>query len=172
MRMLIYIVLALVGLILLLAGAFGIVGSCLPEEHTASVTVEVGQPREKVWEALNDIDAFPSWAVGVDKVETLPTGPGGGRRFRQTQGRNTFVLEETAKEAPGLVTRTIDDDNKMFSGSWEHRLEEAPGGRTRVTVTEVGRVPSPIPRAIMRVFFGWDFYLNKFADALKAKCGS
>lgn len=171
MRMLIYLALALIGLVLLVFGVLGVVGSFVPLTHTASVSVEVGMPRDQVWALLDDPAGFPAWLPGLEKVEMLPDRDG-RRVFRQTQGRNTFVLEETEKRAPELVTRTIADDHKMFTGSWEHRLEAVGAGRTKVTVTETGTVPSPIPRAIMRFGIGYDHYLNKFAEALKAKCGA
>lgn len=171
MRMLIYIVLTLIGLLVALIGVLGIIGSFIPPSHQASVTVEVGSPRDKVWTLLDDVQAFPTWLPQITKVEMLPDKDG-HRVFRQTQGRNAFVLEETMKAEPSIVTRTITDERAMFSGSWEHKLEELPGGRTRITVTENGTVPSPIPRAMMKCFIGYHFYLNKFADALKAKCGA
>ena len=45
MRMVLYIVMALVGFVLLLAGGLGIVGSFLPKTHSASVSVELSKPR-------------------------------------------------------------------------------------------------------------------------------
>ncbi|MCE9620615.1 MAG: SRPBCC family protein [Planctomycetes bacterium] len=169
--MILYIVLAIFGLIVLLIGALGIIGSFLPATHTATMSVTVAMPREKVWALLDDVSAFPTWLPGIDKIEMLPDHDG-HRVFRQQQGRNSFVLEETVKTPPSLVTRTIADDNGMFSGRWEHRFEDAGSGGTRITVTETGTVNSAIPRAIMRLFTGYDFYLTKFGEALKVKCGA
>lgn len=171
MRMLLYIALVIVGLVLLVAGTLGIVGSFLPATHTATMSVTVGMPRDQVWALLDDVAAFPTWLPGITKIEMLPDKDG-HRVFRQTQGRNSFVLEETQKTPPSLVTRTITDDNAMFTGSWEHRFEEAGPGRTRITINETGTVGSPIPRAIMKLAVGYDFYLNKFGEALRAKCGA
>lgn len=170
MRMLVYILIGLLGVILLLVGVLGVWGSLLPVTHTASLSVELSRPRAEVWKMLDDVAAFPQWLPGIDKVEMLPEREG-RRVFRQTQGRNSFVLEETVKREPEIVTRTITDENKMFSGHWEHRFEDLGGGRTRLTVTEEGTVNSPIPRAIMRLAVGYDYYLKKFAGAMKAKCG-
>lgn len=170
MRMVLYIVIALVGLILLLAGVMGIAGSLLPTTHTASVSVELGRPRAEVWKLIDDVSEFPKWLPGINKVEVLPARDG-RRVFRQTQGRNSFVLEETVKREPEIVTRTIADDNGMFSGSWEHTFEDIGNGRTRVTVKETGSVGSAIPRAIMKMFVGHEYYLKQFAKALQAKCG-
>lgn len=170
MRMILYIVMMVAGLILLLLGAMGVYGSLLPATHRASVSVEVNRPREEVWRLIDEVGEFPAWLPGIDRVEMMPERER-RRVFSQTQGRNVFVLEETVKRAPEMVTRTITDNNRLFSGSWEHRLEDLGGGRTRLTVTEEGTVHSPIPRAMMKLFFGHEFYLKKFAAAVSAKCG-
>ncbi len=171
MRMILYVILVLVGALLLLIGGLGVVGSCVPATHTASMSVTVAMPRDRVWSLLNDVESFPAWLPGIDKVEMLPERDG-HRVFRQFQGRNSFVLEETVKAAPSVVTRTIADDNGMFSGSWEHRLEEAGPGRTTITVVETGTVNAAIPRAIMRLFVGYDRSLNAFSAALRIRCGA
>ena len=93
------------------------------------------------------------------------------RTSRQAQGRNSFVLEETVKRPPAIVTCTIADDKKMFSASWEHRLEDLGNGRSRLTVSETSTVAAAIPRALMRYVFGYEMYLKKFAAAIKAKYG-
>ncbi|MCK6475345.1 MAG: SRPBCC family protein, partial [Phycisphaerales bacterium] len=121
--MLIYIVITIVGLLVTLFGVLGMVGSFVPETHTASMSVDVATPIDRVWAAIDDPASFPQWLPGVDAVEMLPDKDG-RRAFRQKQGRNSFVLEETVKHPPTLVTRTITDDNGPFSGSWEHRLED------------------------------------------------
>ncbi len=171
MRMLIYLVVTVVGVLVTLFGVAGLVGSFLPATHTASASVEVAAPIDQVWAALDDVQAFPSWLPEISKIELLPDR-NGHRTFRQQQGRNSFVLEETAKQPPTLVTRTIADDNNFFSGSWEHRLEDLGNGRTRVTLTETGTVSSPIPRAIMRYAVGYDFYLKKFTGTLRSHFGA
>ena len=169
--MFIYIVVLIVGLILVLFGVMGIVGSLTPVTHSAEVSVEVGAPGQRVWEVVDDPEKFPSWCPGLDRVEMLPDR-GGHRVFRQYQGRNSFVLEETAKQAPVRVVRTITDDNKFFSGEWDHQIKDLGNGRCVVTVKETGSIPGAIPRAVTRVFFGYDYYLKKFAAAIKAKCGA
>lgn len=171
MRMLIYIAIAFIGLLMLAIGITGILGSRLPETHTASMSIEVGTPIDKVWAVIDDVQAFPTWLTDINKIEMLSDREG-RRAFRQTQGRNSFVLEETVKQPPTLVTRTITDDSNMFTGSWEHRFEDLGNGRTRITITENGKVSSVIPRAIMHYTFGEDYYLKKFGDALKAKFGT
>lgn len=171
MRMVLYIGIALVGLVLLLAGMLGIAGSLLPATHTASVSVELGRPRAEVWRLIDHVNEFPNWLPSISKVEVLPDREG-RRVFRQTQGRNSFVLEETVKREPEIVTRTIADDNNMFTGSWEHTFEDVGSGRTRLTIKETGTVKSAIPRAIMHYVIGEEYSLKQFARALQEKCGA
>lgn len=166
-----YILAGLVLLLILFIFILALLGWMLPPTHTASIAVDLAKPRDEVWALLDDVQAFPRWLPGISKVEMLPARDG-RRVFRQTQGRNSFVLEETVKRPPELVIRTITDDNAMFSGQWEHRLESLPGNRTRLTVAETGSVKHAIPRAMMRYLIGHRFYLNKFAAALRAACGS
>ena len=165
---------ALGGLVALLAIAgvvFTLLGKRLPDTPSARVSVDLARPREEVWRLIDDVRAFPEWLAGINGVETLPDRDG-RRAFRQRQGRNSFVLEETLREPPSRVVRTITDDSAFFSGSWDHVLEDLGGGRTRLTVTENGSVKHAIPRAVMHYVFGEDYYLKRFAKAMREKCGA
>ena len=168
--MIAYIILTIVGLIITLAGVMGVYGSSLPATHTASVSVTVNASREQVWNLINDTDGFPMWLKDITKVETLPSQDG-KRVFRQFMGRNSFVLVETISEAPSRVKRTIADDNGPFTGSWDHVLTDAGNGQTTLTVTEEGTIKSAIPRAVMKMFAGYDYYLKRMAEQIKLKLG-
>lgn len=166
-----YIALLLVGLLVSLIGLLGIVGSLLPSSHTASVTFEVATPQTEVWAMLDKVEEFPAWFPDINRVEMLPEREG-RRAFRQFQGRNSFVLEETLKQPMSRVVRTITDDRAMFTGRWDHQLESVGDGRTRITVIETGSVGSAIPRAIMKYVIGEKFYLNRFAECVTKRCGT
>lgn len=168
--MILYILMAFVGLIVLLLGVLGAYGSALPATHVASVSVTVNAPRQVVWEVINDTGGWSSWLKDITKVEMLPEQDG-RRVFRQHMGRNSFVLVETISEPPSRVKRTIIDDHGPFSGSWDHVLTDAGNGQTTLTVTEEGTITSAIPRGMMKLFFGYDFYLKRMATALKSKLG-
>lgn len=168
--MIMYIALLLAGLLLSLIGLLGIIGSFIPVTHTASISFEVAKPQKEVWAMLDKVEDFPSWFPDINRVEMLPEREG-RRAFRQFQGRNSFVLEETLKQPMTRVVRTIADDNAMFTGSWDHQFESVGEGRTRITLTETGSVKSPIPRAIMKFAIGEKFYLNRFAECVTKRCG-
>ena len=53
--------------LLLVAGvAVFLVGTMLPQDHTASRTTHLSQPPERVWATVTDVAAFPSWRKEVD----------------------------------------------------------------------------------------------------------
>jgi uncharacterized protein YndB with AHSA1/START domain len=171
MRMALYIILALVGLLLFVAGVLGVWGSMLPATHTASVSVVVNKPREDVWRLINDVESLPQWMEQITEVELLPSGPKGERTFRQSMGRNSFVPTETTVDPGVRVLRTIVDDNGPFTGRWDHMFEATSQTSTTVTITEHGTVKSAIPRAMTKLLCGYDYFLKIAAKQLKAKCG-
>lgn len=170
MRMIIYLLVIVAGLLLVAFGVLGVLGSRLPETHTSTVTLEVPQARQVVFTLLERVEDMPSWVPSITKVERL-ADKNGLPVFRQHMGRNSFVTETAVHEPMRRIQRDITDDLGPFSGSWDHVLDEAGPGRTKVTLTEVGRVKSPVPRAIMHYFMGEDMYLKKFAADLTKKCG-
>lgn len=170
MRMLylaLYVFLIVVGLIMLLAGVLGIIGTFIPKQHTAKVSFELPISAPRTWAIIDDPKAYPDWLSIAERVEILPDR-NGRSAFRQSQGRHSFILEETVKEAGRRVVRTITDDNKLFGGSWDHIVEPIADDRVRVTVTETGEIYAAIPRAMMRLFFGYDHTLKQFQKDLVA----
>ena len=170
MRMLylaLYVVLIIVGLIMLLAGVFGIIGTFVPKQHTAQVSFELPISAPRAWAIIDDPKSYPEWLSMAERVEILPDR-NGHTAFRQSQGRNSFILEETVKEPGRRVVRTITDDNKLFGGSWDHIVEPIADNRARVTIIESGVIYAAIPRAMMRLFFGYDHTLKQFQKDLVA----
>lgn len=130
-----------------------LVGRSIPVEHEATSSVELGVAPERAWAAVADIAAQPSWAWGVTGVEKQPEARAGHERWRMRMGRNSFVVETSVSEPPRRLTRTIDDEHKHFSGAWEFLIEPTGSGCV-VRLRELGRVPSPMARAIMKHFVG------------------
>lgn len=158
----------LVALIVVLALAFALIGRGVPSEHVASCSVRLKQSPESVWAVIADVAAYPSWAWNVSRVEKL-ADRSGHDVWKQVMGRNAFVLETTRIEPPRLLERTIAED-KMFGGTWTYELVQEVGG-TRVKLTERGRVKAAIPRAMMKLFFGYHYYMVKHLESLARKFG-
>jgi hypothetical protein len=170
MRMFLYIFLIVLGLILVAIGVLGILGSRLPEEHKASGSVTLSASQADVYALINDIEKFPQWCKDFTKMERLPD-QGGKAVWRQHMGRNSFVSVNETQEPPRRVVRSVQDDAKMFSGTWDHVIEPTGVSSCMLTIKETGKVPGAIPRAIMHYIIGEDFTIKKFLKAVKAKVG-
>jgi uncharacterized protein YndB with AHSA1/START domain len=165
----VWILLSVIGILALVLVALAVLGSRLPEEHTAAASVRIGKPPEAVWAVLADAASYPAWAGGVTKVERLPDRDG-HEVWRQSMGRNSFVLETTRGEPPRVLERTIADEHGPFSGKWTYELRPD-GGGTVVRLSEHGRIRSAIPRAVMRHAVGYHLYLSKHLRSLAAHFG-
>jgi hypothetical protein len=165
----VWIVLGVLLLIIALIVVLRYLGSQLPEEHVASLTLKLNQKPCVVWETIADIAGHKNWARGVTKVERLPDREN-HEVWRQHMGRNSFVLVTTVCQPPVHLVRTINDDHHMFSGDWEY--EVLPDGEgTRVRLTEHGRVFSPIFRALMHYMGGEKTTMRGHLRALADKFG-
>lgn len=168
---LLYSALILVGLVLLAAGVLGVLGRFLPKEHTSSGSIDLDAPQEQVYALINDIGAFPDWCKDFTRMERLPDQDG-KERWRQFMGRNSFTSVNELMEPPRRVVRRVDDDNKLFGGTWDHVIEPTGPSACRLTITERGHVNSDIPRAMMHYIIGEDYTIKKFLKAVKAKTSS
>jgi uncharacterized protein YndB with AHSA1/START domain len=165
----VWIALGVVAVIVLLVVVLSLLGSRLPEEHVATLTLRLNQKPQDVWETISDIGGHKNWARGITRIERLPDHDN-HEVWRQHMGRNSFVLETTECQAPVRLVRTIADDHQMFSGNWEY--EVGPDGEgTRVKLTEHGRVKGNVPRAMMHYLFGETLYLRRHLVSLAGKFG-
>ena len=170
MKMVLYIGLVIVGLVVTAAGALGVLGTLLPKEHTSAGSVDLSASQEQVYTLINDIGKFPEWCRDFTKMERL-ADTDGKETWRQIMGRNSFVSVNDEMDPPRRVKRSVIDDGKMFSGSWDHFIESTGPATCRLTITEVGEVHSAIPRAMMRYMFGEDYTIKKFLAEVKKKVG-
>jgi hypothetical protein len=189
-----YIVGSLVGLFMLLMLILWVLGRRVPEEHVATMRLDLKARPEAVWQLISKIEDFPSWAAGVTKVVRLGDpaqgGGGGGKGFpdsvagqytvRMHMGRNSFVLrtttyrppgQEESEAAAGVLIREILDDKGPFTGTWEYRVVRASAGTTKLMLTERGRVSQAIPRACMKYLLGYYLYIRKHLTSLAVKLG-
>jgi uncharacterized protein YndB with AHSA1/START domain len=165
----VWIAVGVVGLLLVAALVLHLLGSRLPEEHTAKASIVLKQPQQVVWDTIADIAGHKNWVKGLTKLERLPDRDN-HPVWRQQMGRNSFTLMFSEIQPPTRMVGTIADDAQFFSGNWEYLVAPEDGG-TRVTLTERGRVKHAIPRAMMEYLFGKDTYLKRHLRDLAAKFG-
>ena len=168
-----WLVRIVIGLVVLGAVVF-IVGSMLPQNHTASRTARLSQPPESVWTAITDVAAFPSWRSDVETV--VPLAPREGKpvwREISHRGSRITYYAETWDPPHHLVTRIADKD-LPFGGSWDYAISPDGTGST-ITITENGEIYNPVFRVVSRFMDNtatMDAYLGALATRLRGKTGS
>jgi uncharacterized protein YndB with AHSA1/START domain len=159
LRILILIVGGLVALVLLMVA----VGYALPIGHVATREARLAVPPDRVFNALREVEKFPTWRSGVKTVEVLATTPA----LRWREGGDDDITFEMESAAPPrrMVTR-IADRSLPFGGSWTYELTGENGG-TRLVITENGEVYNPLFRLMSRFVFGHTATLDRYLADLQ-----
>jgi uncharacterized protein YndB with AHSA1/START domain len=163
MRALRWVLYVAAGLAVLLLAAFAI-GATLPIGHQAAVRAVYAQPPERVYDALADVQASPAWRTGVDSVRVIGDPDAGFSWIEYSSFGATTLVREHA-ERPRLLTGRIADESQGFGGTWTFELVPAAAG-TELTITERGRVFSPLFRFMSKYVFGHHRTLESYARDL------
>jgi uncharacterized protein YndB with AHSA1/START domain len=165
------IALVILGVLVAVIAIVAIVGVLLPRDHVASVTATIPASRDKVWQALTDVAAFPTWRSDVRTVEVLSTSP---LTWRETGRNGSMTLAAEVSEPPRRLVGRIQDQGMPFGGAWEYQLEpdQADSARTRITITERGWVSNPIFRFVSKFVMGHYSTLEAYTRALGRKFGA
>jgi uncharacterized protein YndB with AHSA1/START domain len=152
-----------VGVLILVVGIVVAGGYALPVGHVAARTASLTLPPDRVFAAITDVDAYPTWRSGLERVETLSRTP---LRWRE-HGRDTLTLEVVETSPPSRLVTRIADLDLPFGGTWTYELA-AEGGGTRITVTERGEVYNPAFRFLSRFVFGHTATIDQYLADLEA----
>jgi uncharacterized protein YndB with AHSA1/START domain len=164
-KWLIIIIVALLGVV---ASIF-LIGSVLPQNHTASRTAQLRQPPERVWSTITGIAEFPTWRPDVKSVEMLPAHDG-HLVWREVSAKgNKLTFEAETFEAPRHLVTRIADKDLPFGGSWDYTISADNGG-SLVTITEHGEVYNPIFRFVTR-FMSQTATIDAYLTALAMRLG-
>jgi len=166
MRLLIYIVVAVLGGLILLVGIIALIGSRLPKNHVASRSIFLRKSPQDVYAVIRDFAAMPKWRADVKQVD-VENASGGPVYFREVAKHGT-VNYELIEDVPAqrMVTR-IRDTDLGYAGQWTYTLAPENSG-TRLTITEDGEVSNVLFRFMSRYVFGQtstiDSYLTSLAN--------
>lgn len=164
MKWVLIVVAVLVGLPLVMI----LVGTTLPREHVARVSIVLRQPPESVWAVVRDLGAVPQWWRDVRSTERV-SGPDGRERWRQVSGSGAMTIVVAAEEPPRRLVGQIESSpGAPFGGSWIYEIAPE-GDGSRVTVTEQGWVANPLFRFLSRFVFGHYRTLESYLRALGRK---
>ncbi|MSO48439.1 MAG: hypothetical protein EXQ49_00825 [Acidobacteria bacterium] len=149
-----------------LVGLVALIGWMLPVGHRATRSALIDAPLTSVFDAVRQVDQYPSWRTGVAAVQVLPDD-GRGRRFREDGSNGPIVFRIELSVAPSRFLTRIDDPDQPFGGTWTYELA-AEGAGTRLTITEDGEVYNPIFRFLSRYVFSQTATTEQYlADAQK-----
>jgi len=152
------------------AGGLGIlaavVGLLLPPQHIATTVQDYAASPDVVWTAITDVDAYPTWRRGVERVERLPDVDGMPMwREHGSNGRLTMRVEEW--DAPRRLLARIADEDLPYGGTWTWLIEPS-GLGCRVTITEDGEIYNPLFRFVARFLMGYEATMTAYHEDLQA----
>lgn len=166
MRLLMYIIVAVVVGLVLLVGIMALIGSRLPKNHVASRSIFLRKSPQDVYAVIRDFASMPRWRTDVKQVD-VEVSSGGPVYFREA-GKHGTVNYELIEDAPfqRMVT-SIRDTDLGYGGQWTYTLAAENDG-TRVTIREDGEVSNVLFRFMSRYIFGQtstiDAYLTSLAN--------
>jgi hypothetical protein len=169
MKLVIYIVAAVLGGLVLLVGIMALIGSRLPQSHVASRSIFLRKSPQDVYAVVRDFASTPKWRPDVKQVD-VESSPGGPVHFREV-GKQGTVNYELTEDVPAqrMVTR-IRDTDLGYSGQWTYMLAHENGG-TRVTIREDGEVSNVLFRFMSRYIFGQTATIDSYLSALAKHFG-
>jgi uncharacterized protein YndB with AHSA1/START domain len=166
---------ALKWILLVVFGLIGIVaivwvfGMLLPRDHVASRIGTYHVPPERVWVAITDVDAMPSWRIGLKGVTRLPDRDGLPVHVEDTSaGKMTIVTQQM--EPPRKLVNRIGGNGLPFGGTWTFDVTPTVDGST-VRITENGYVTNPIFRFVARFVMGYTSEMEKYLTGLAQHFG-
>ena len=145
-----------------------LVGALLPRDHVASTSAVISGPPDQVFQAITDVERFPSWRA-VSKVESLGVVDG-HRRWREVSKFGPLTFEELESVAPRHFVSRVVDTGQGFGGTWTWDIVPGAEGST-VTITERGYVSNPVFRFMSRFLFGHHATQEEYLRALGHKFG-
>ena len=151
------------------AGVF-VIGSSLPQDHTASRSAVIPAPPEAVWSAITSVAEYPAWRRDLDSVSVIES-PDGRLRWREIDGGDKLSYEAEKMEAPANFVARITDTGIPFGGRWTYRIVPDAAG-SRITITENGEVYNPVFRFVSRYLMGHTATLDKYLTDLSRKFGT
>lgn len=150
--------------LILVVGGLVAFASTLPRDHTASTSIAIDAPPDRVWTTIRDLGRMHQWAPDVTALQRIP-GPQPAYRMDSDDGVLTYVI---AKETPGeLLVVELTSDPPVFGGRWIWSLKPTESG-TQLTLTEDGWVDPLLFRLIMTAGGMYDDTVIATSEALKA----
>ncbi len=146
-----------------------IIGSSLPSDHVASRTISFKQQPDRIWSVITDYEGQRQWR-DLQNVEIL-SGKGDHAFVRETDKHGGTITYETIESMPfQRLVRRIADKDLPFCGTWTFDIDSSENG-TLLTITENGKVYSPIFRFASRFIMGYTASIDQYLKNLQLFLG-
>ncbi len=143
-----------------------VVGSLLPQSHTATSEREFEASKAAVWQAVTEVEAYPQWRSNLQSFEMLSDSTEAPRWREYYSDNDPITFEEMSRTDSSEVITRIADDTLPFGGSWTYRLEER-AESTVLTITENGEVYNPVFRFVSYFIMGHTATMDRYLDDLE-----
>jgi len=126
-----------------------LVGKSLPVEHVASLSRVFLSSPDIIYGKIKNFKDYPLWRPNLKFIEPITE-----ISWKETDShKNVMTYSFIRDERNRLIESKIMDEDKPFGGSWTFDLKSVSGG-TELTITENGKVFSPIFRFVSKFIFG------------------
>lgn len=145
------------------------IGSALPRDHVARMSIDLASPPDRIWALVSDVGGTARWRSDVKEVEVQPTS-GNRVRFVEVSKHGRVPFEIVSQEAPRRQVVRVVDEDQPFGGTWTWTLEGR-GSGTRLVITEEGFVKNPVFRVLGKLFFSPSATIEAYLRALAKELG-
>ncbi len=145
------------------------IGSSMPRDHVAVMSIQLKTQPERVWPVIADFAETAAWRKELKSVQ-MEHPAGRPVRFTESSSFGDVTFEVMAQERPVRQVVKIVDEGQPFGGTWTWQLVPDNGG-TRLTITEAGFVKSPMFRFMGRLFWSPTDTMRDYLKALAARLG-
>lgn len=164
MKILKFLVAAILFLVLIVASMYGI-GAMMPESHTATLSQSYSASPDQLWDLITNFPEYEEWRSDFEKVELIDSVTW---REYYSYGE-VLTFQQIEKDTLNFLKTKIADKNLPFGGYWEYTLLAEDENTTRVEIIENGEVYNPLFRFINSVFMDQTATIQTFLNDLELK---
>ena len=157
-------VLIILGTVVGIVAVAWIIGALLPRTHSASRMARYNQPPEKIWAALTNIEAMPSWRTDLKSIKRLPDHDG-RPAWVETSSFGEMPLYVELSDPPRRLVCRIADPKLPFGGTWTYVITPVDGG-SALRITEDGEIRPALFRFMSRFIFGYTSTMETYLKNL------
>ena len=158
-----------VGLLVVALVAPFAIGSAMPRDHVATMSIQLKTQPGRIWAVVSDFTGAAAWRKELKAVRAEPPA-GGAARFTESSSFGDVTFEVVAQEPPTRQVVRIVDEDQPFGGTWTWQLVPE-GEGTRVTITEAGFVKNPMFRFMGSLFWSPTDTIRDYLKGLAAHLG-